>query len=140
MPPAAAVAPRACPNSRVVSSIPDATPRCSKAREFMMVALFTGLNMLVPTAMGSISRGQCPEGHVGHQQANHQEATGYECHRAGTQQPRLVAVKHPPGPIGMKMPRDWLGTNTTVTHRGDMPNPSSTTMGIRVIVASMEKW
>ena len=44
-----------------------------------------------------------------------------------------------PATMGMKMPRHWLGTSTTVTYRGGMPNPFSTKMGTNVMVASMEK-
>ena len=55
--PAAAVAPMACPSSLVVSSIPEAAPRCLVGSEFMIVALLMGLNMFVPIAIGSISSG-----------------------------------------------------------------------------------
>ena len=54
---AATVAPRACPNSRVVSSMPEANPRFSSGSESMTVALFIGLNIDVPMDIGIISKG-----------------------------------------------------------------------------------
>ena len=55
---AAVVAPRACPISRVVSSIPDAAPLCLRGSEFITVALLIGLNMFVPTEIGIIRSGR----------------------------------------------------------------------------------
>ena len=44
-----------------------------------------------------------------------------------------------PAIIGTNKPSDWLGNSTIGTNKGDLPNPSSTSIGIRVMVATIEK-
>ena len=51
------VAPSPCPDSLVVSSIPDAKPLCFKGIAFITVALLIVLNTEVPKPTGSSSRG-----------------------------------------------------------------------------------
>ena len=58
----AIVAPTAWPKSRVVSSIPEAKPRCSTGNALITVALLTVLKALVPTETGNNKKGMTHTG------------------------------------------------------------------------------
>ena len=124
----------------VVSSIPEAKPRCSVGSVLITVALFTVLKMFVPKDMGSNNSGNNQKLTLAANTASNTNPTAMDSMQKVRISLGLYLSWILPAMAGSQMPNDWCGIKMATTKMGDLPRPSSIIMGSSVIVASIDTW
>ena len=98
--------------SRVVSSIPEANPRFSVGNVLITVALFTVLNMLVPTEIGNSRIGKSQMETVPANSASSTNPDAMDSMHAVRSSLGLNLSWMNPAMAGSQMPKDWCGSST----------------------------
>ena len=104
------------------------------------VALFTVLNMLVPTDIGNSSNGSNQKFTDPANSANSTNPDAIDSMQAVRSSRGLNLSWMNPAIAGSQMPKDWCGNSTYVTNIGSLPSPSSIMIGTSIMVAIMDRW